>query len=554
MKRLFFIILILLLASQSWAAAKFNAMTGATDFIEIVDDATDITIACSTGEILKKGASDWECATDSTAAGGQAVILDLADDATNESTDLGEIAVTNDTDSVWSEPSADKLLFNGANLLYESELDTFAEIQSQIADKTLVNTADGATWTGTHDFGGATLEVPNTVVGSLPAATLGRLAIVTDGASDSDCTTGGGSTVVSCMANGSTWEPTGDSGTGGGGTPGGSDGQVQYNNSGAFGGENELFYDDVNNRLGVGTSTPAYTLDVTGAGQFTGALIVGSTLGVTEQVTMTKGVIVNNGRDTTTSGDFLVQGAGITDLIFADASANDVIFDGDVVLTQGTSCADTTEGSICWDTDDDTLNVGNGATVTTIGGGGSGDITDVFNCSTGDCSAIVMGASDSLDAGAGVLEIPNGAAPTVDATGEIAFDTTDNQLKIYDGSAVAVIPTVYYESKTIENLAAADDDLEIFMANDAITIVSIGVHCSGTCTTAASISLEDRAGNAMTHTAPTASTGTSNTTYQAVTGGNSLVAGEALRFDVDNAVSPETDTYTISFGYTVDAQ
>ena len=53
--------------------------------------------------------------------------------------------------------------------------------------------------------------------------------------------------------------------TGGGGSPGGSDGQVQYNNGGSFGGEAELYYDDVNNRLGVGTSVPSHTLSVTGS-------------------------------------------------------------------------------------------------------------------------------------------------------------------------------------------------------------------------------------------------------------------------------------------------
>lgn len=40
------------------------------------------------------------------------------------------------------------------------EVDTFAELDTAIADKSLVNQADGATWTGTHDYGGADLELP----------------------------------------------------------------------------------------------------------------------------------------------------------------------------------------------------------------------------------------------------------------------------------------------------------------------------------------------------------------------------------------------------------
>jgi hypothetical protein len=40
---------------------------------------------------------------------GQAITLDLADDGSDESTDLGEIAIVNDTNGIFSEPSADKL-------------------------------------------------------------------------------------------------------------------------------------------------------------------------------------------------------------------------------------------------------------------------------------------------------------------------------------------------------------------------------------------------------------------------------------------------------------
>jgi len=43
-----------------------------------------------------------------------------------------------------------------------------------------------------------------------------------------------------------------------------------------------------------------------------------------------------------------------------------------------------------------------------------------------------------VDIGGGVLEIPNGSAPTVDAIGELALDSTSNQLVLY-GSAKKVI-------------------------------------------------------------------------------------------------------------------
>jgi hypothetical protein len=67
------------------------------------------------------------------------------------------------------------------------------------------------------------------------ASSTGLTYLVTDAVSASSCAAGGGTvTPAQCWSNGIVWTAIG--GGGGGGTPGGSDGQVQYNNSGAFGG------------------------------------------------------------------------------------------------------------------------------------------------------------------------------------------------------------------------------------------------------------------------------------------------------------------------------
>ena len=72
--------------------------------------------------------------------------------------------------------------------------------------------------------------------------------------------------------NGTAWAPATDD-TGGGGSPGGSTGQVQYNNAGAFAGEADLFWDATNNRLGIGTSSPIKPLHVIASAEDNGVAI-----------------------------------------------------------------------------------------------------------------------------------------------------------------------------------------------------------------------------------------------------------------------------------------
>ena len=61
--------------------------------------------------------------------------------------------------------------------------------------------------------------------------------------------------------------------TGGGGSPAGSTGQVQYNNAGAFGASSNLFWDNTNSRLGVGTSTPSAPISASNSGDSTSGAI-----------------------------------------------------------------------------------------------------------------------------------------------------------------------------------------------------------------------------------------------------------------------------------------
>jgi hypothetical protein len=64
--------------------------------------------------------------------------------------------------------------------------------------------------------------------------------------------------------------------------------------------------------------------------------------------------------------------------------------------------------------------------VSCAGGGGSGDITDVWGCATGNCNALTAASGDSLDAGSADSTIPakkGTATPGTCTVGEQFFDT-----------------------------------------------------------------------------------------------------------------------------------
>ena len=69
---------------------------------------------CSNGEVLQNNSGlTWECSV--VTGSGSFTVLDLADDDANESLSITEIAVTGDTNSIFTEPSADKLLIDAGN-------------------------------------------------------------------------------------------------------------------------------------------------------------------------------------------------------------------------------------------------------------------------------------------------------------------------------------------------------------------------------------------------------------------------------------------------------
>ena len=107
-----------------------------------------------------------------------------------------------------------------------------------------------------------------------------------------------------------------------------------------------------------------------------------------------------------------------------------------------------------------------------------------------------IGAATSTGAvdfgGATSLEVPNGAAPTVDVAGEIAVDTTSDQL-IYYGTGKRVLPYRFQENFAIKSPVDADDVL-MFKAQRAITVTDIHVLAQGGGTISVDIQECDSAG------------------------------------------------------------
>jgi len=153
------------------------------------------------------------------------------------------------------------------------------------------------------------------------------------------------------------------------------------------------------------------------------------------------------------------------------------------------------------------------------------------------------------------IKLPMGTGPTVSAAGNIAIDTTDDQLQYY-GGAKRVIP--YHQTKCgyFPDLVATDDNISLGMFDAAVTITGVACSFNGTGTTAATVTLENGSGTGMTITGtnPTCVANSSNSTFAAVTANNQLEIGQVIRFDVTNTPDPVTDDYTICVRYTNDAQ
>ena len=72
----------------------------------------------------------------------------------------GDINFNDDNLTTTGTLEAATITEGGVAVYNDNEIDEFSEIDAIVADKSLVNMADGATWLGVHTFGGATTVIP----------------------------------------------------------------------------------------------------------------------------------------------------------------------------------------------------------------------------------------------------------------------------------------------------------------------------------------------------------------------------------------------------------
>ncbi len=152
------------------------------------------------------------------------------------------------------------------------------------------------------------------------------------------------------------------------------------------------------------------------------------------------------------------------------------------------------------------------------------------------------------------FEIPNGTAPVVDAAGEIALDTTGNQLLVGDsGNAAAVLGTKTQHKTFVLDTPTSTDVFPIWQFEHAVTITKVtGTIRGGTSFT---FNIEERPGTTLNSSGTDVMTsdlaadqgGETTTTFS-----NASIAADAFLVLAASALSGTVNQVVIRIDYTVD--
>ncbi len=212
------------------------------------------------------------------------------------------------------------------------------------------------------------------------------------------------------------------------------------------------------------------------------------------------GTVVTSGdTDTVTSTMILDNNLTASDLsatlAFADgdllnlSAVNNSSTSEGLLLPQATDCnSGTAEGQICWDTDSDTLLIGNGTTTNTfIASGGAGSfatLTTTGNVTLGDAAAdnlTLNGATLTLASTSGTtITTPSTQNLTIDTgtTGTITLGTSGSAKSVSIGSTTTDSSIVIQSGTGDVNITSTDD---INVGTNAVAQnITIGNSTSGT--------------------------------------------------------------------------
>lgn len=174
----------------------------------------------------------------------------------------------------------------------------------------------------------------------------------------------------------------------------------------------------------------------------------------------------------------------------------------------------------------------------------AGTTNEITVTDDGD-GTVTLSLPSTIDLGGKTsLEIPNGTGPTVDATGEIALDTTYGQLKYFDGGTAHILTGTTTRSFSIASTTSGTGGhfsiatTTFLLANSPEPTTLIGWYCQATTTGSVSVRFGDG-----TNWTNSSSCSTGGTTY--ASSNNTFTAFENFQVQIGtSASSPNRVTIT----------
>lgn len=287
----------------------------------------------------------------------------------------------------------------------------------------------------------------------------------------------------------------------------------------------------------IDTSSKLSTIltDETGTGLAVFATAPSFTTSITVPLILTGNVPLTIGDATTDSITFTTDGTGNAELVFPADGIGDADIDWGTGAGQVSTADITEETNLYFTTARVTSLIDTFAELDAI-------VADKALVNKAD-GAVWLSAHDF--GGATSLEIPNGN-PTVDTTGEIGVDTTDDQLLYMGATVLRTIPYTYEKCFSLETPAVADDNWIVFLPNDAITITSM--YCMVNGGTSAEMQISD--GTSACESIVCDADGQAD---DGTIANGAFIANERMEFDTI-AVTGTVPEVTYCIRYTIDRQ